>query len=129
MKRLAVILILLSTLSCGDKAVEKPDNLIAEDKMIDVLYDLSVLEAIRSQKPAVLDSNHVDVSNYVYKKHKIDSLQFASSTQYYASDIDNYKQMYEKVAAKLDDKKAVADSIIKRNGGKVNEIPDAPQIQ
>jgi hypothetical protein len=32
----------------------KPSKLIAEDKMIDVMYDLSILDAIKYQNPASL---------------------------------------------------------------------------
>jgi len=116
-------------LSCGQKAIEKPDNLIDEDKMVTILYDLTLLEGMNSQKPAILDSNQVDVSKYIYKKHKIDSLQFAVSSQYYASDIENYKLMYEKVAEKLDAKKVKVEALVTKKGGKVQDDSDAPRVE
>ena len=125
---LPFLAILFLAVSCGDKAVKKPDNLIEEDKMVNIIYDLSLLEAAKSQKPAVLDSNAVDVRNYIYKKYKIDSIQFAKSGQYYASDIANYRKIYANVAKKLEDQKKTADSLATKAGVKT-ENPDEPQVK
>ncbi len=102
---------------CGN-AVEKPDNLIPEDKMVNIIYDLSLLEAMRSQKPAALEQNQINPNKYIYGKYKIDSLQFVKSNEYYASDLKHYKELYEKVAEKLraQDNQQPVD-------------PKAPQIQ
>ena len=129
MKIVAAFFLLITFISCGQKAIEKPDNLIDEDKMITILYDLSLLEAIKSQKPAVLDSNQVDVTKYIYKKYKIDSLQFANSSQYYASHIENYKLMYEEVAKKLDESAAKSEALVKKSGGKVPDNSDVPRVE
>jgi hypothetical protein len=43
--------VLFGIISCKDDAVDKPSKLIAEDKMIDVMYDLSILDAIKYQNP------------------------------------------------------------------------------
>ena len=129
MKIVAAIFVVMVFISCGQKSIEKPDNLIEEDKMITILYDLSLLEAIKSQKPAALDSNQVDATKYIYKKYKIDSLQFANSNQYYASNIENYKLMYEQVAEKLDERAAQSEAIVKKSGEKVPDNPDAPRVE
>lgn len=115
---LAFFMMIFLAASCGNHAVEKPDNLIEKDKMVDIIYDLSVLEATQSQKPLILENNSVNPDTYIYKKYHIDSLQFAKSNQYYASDLAAYKEMYEEVAKKLgaDDKKQPFD-------------PNAPQVQ
>jgi hypothetical protein len=42
--------VLFGLLAAND-AVDKPSKLIAEDKMIDVMYDLSILDAIKYQNP------------------------------------------------------------------------------
>ena len=129
MKKIVSFFLAISIISCGQKAIEKPDNLISEDNMVTILYDLSLLEAIRSQKPAALDSNQVDVKKYIYKKYKIDSLQFANSSQYYASDIENYKAMYEEVAKKLDESAAQSEAQLKKSGGKVPDNSDVPRVE
>jgi hypothetical protein len=112
-------LIFLAT-GCGNSAVQKPDNLIDEDKMVEIIYDLSLLEAIKSQKPVVLETNQINPNTYIYKKYEIDSIQFAKSNAYYASDIKAYKEIYEKVSKRLDEHKA---------GGQPITDPDEPQIR
>jgi hypothetical protein len=44
-----ILLLLFRIISCKEDAVDKPSKLIAEDKMIDVMYDLSILDAIKYQ--------------------------------------------------------------------------------
>jgi hypothetical protein len=56
--------LLLSFASCED-LVAKPDQLIAKDQMIDIMYDLAVLEGI-SKNPSSLDSNQINSA--IYKK-------------------------------------------------------------
>lgn len=103
LKMKKVILLFCSTLlvvSCDKSAAEKPKNLIEKDKMIDILYDISLLEAIKSQNINGGITSKAG-SDYIYKKYKIDSLQFVKSNKFYASDIEEYKKMFEKVKEKL----------------------------
>ncbi len=100
--------------SCEQKAIEKPDNLIEKEKMDDIIYDLTLLQAMRGGYQATLDSNKVDVANYIYKKYKIDSLQFANSNRYYASDVAAYNRMFNRVNERLIANKAKADTLAKR---------------
>jgi hypothetical protein len=46
--------------------------------MIDVMYDLSILDAIKYQNPS-LETYKINPSQYIYKKYKIDSAQFAKA--------------------------------------------------
>ena len=118
MKKIAVILIFaLFAFACTKKVVEKPDNLIGKEKMTDIFYDLAILEAIRSQKPIVLEENGVDQNTYIYRKYDIDSVQFAKSNQYYAADIVTYKQMYEEVAKRLEAHKPKTAPVKTPNAG------------
>lgn len=101
-------------ISCNNNAIDKPDNLIEKDKMVDIIYDLTILQAMRGNFQAKLDSNNIDVANYVYKKYKIDSLQFANSNRYYASDVASYNRMYNRVNERLVSEKAKADTLAKK---------------
>ena len=102
MKKSFVLAVLMFTLACGKSAVEKPEDLIEKDRMTDIIYDLAILEAMRSQKPLILEQNGINPNTYVYKKYGIDSVQFANSNRYYASDIDQYKAMYDEVSKRLE---------------------------
>ncbi|AWI24820.1 DUF4296 domain-containing protein [Flavobacterium pallidum] len=113
MKNIVILLSALLLAGCSDKSAEKPDNLIPKDKMVDIIYDLSLLEAIRLSEPTSIAKRKINPSTYIYKKYKVDSLQFAKSDRYYANDIDGYAKMYEKVEKRLDQDKKIADSLWK----------------
>ncbi|CAN1565218.1 Domain of unknown function DUF4296 [Flavobacteriaceae bacterium] len=105
MKKLATLFLLFAILiSCQKPAVSKPDNLIDEEVMVDIMYDVSVLEAMKSQKAFVLEANKINPNTYIYKKYKIDSLQFANSDKFYASDIKKYKEIFDKVNKRMEEK-------------------------
>ncbi len=105
MKKLVTSFLLFAILiSCQKPAVQKPDNLIDEEVMVDIMYDISVLEAMKSQKAVVLEANNINPNTYIYKKYKIDSLQFANSDKFYASDIKKYKEIFDKVNKRMEEK-------------------------
>ena len=100
--------------SCQKKSVEKPENLIPKETMVNVIYDLALLQAIKNSHQGILDSNRVEPTTYIYKKYKIDSVQFVKSNEFYASNIKEYEKMYESVNARLILNKKVSDSLIKK---------------
>lgn len=115
MKKILLLLVVLAGfISCKEKLVKKPDNLIARDKMIDAMYDLSILDAAKYQNTAATDSIIISPSQYIYKKYKIDSLQFAQSNVYYASNYVDYKDMYDELIQRIEVKKTLLDSVVGR---------------
>ena len=114
-KILSFLVLLVLFVSCKEEVVAKPDRLIAKDMMIDIMYDIAVLEGIKYQNPASLDSNKINSATYIYKKYKIDSLQLAQSNVYYATDYVEYKNMYDTLVKRIERKKTVLDSIIQKD--------------
>lgn len=105
----------LTLVSCQKDAIEKPENLISEEKMVDIIYDLSILQAMRNSNQAVLDSNKINPATYVYKKYKVDSLQFAESNRYYAAEnIKKYDKMYQSVNERILAQKAEVDTLLEK---------------
>jgi hypothetical protein len=74
---------------------------------------------MRNQNPVMLDSFKNNSNEYIYKKHKIDSAQFAQSNIYYAADYKGYKKMYEQVKLRLEKDKSLTESLIKNEKKKV----------
>ena len=99
--------------SCKNEIVKKPNRLIEKGEMVNIMYDLSILEAIKAQNPSSLVTYKINPNEYIYKKYKIDSIQFSQNNIYYASDYKRYKLMYEEVKSRLDKKKTLLDSVIK----------------
>lgn len=108
-----IILVLFLSVSCKKELVKEPKRLIEKGKMIDIMYDLSLLEAIKYQNPLSLDSINSDPKNFILKKYKVDSLQFAQSNIYYAADYTAYKDMYDEIGKRLAVKQRAVDSIVK----------------
>ena len=121
-KSIILFLCALSLLGCNNSVVEKPDNLIDKDEMVDIIYDLSLLEGIRSSNYNSLKERGINPAKYVYKKYNIDSLQFAKSDRYYASDIEVYAKIYEKVTARLENEKKLVDSLAKVNPDPIKKM-------
>lgn len=111
-KIIPFLAILTFLISCKDEVVKKPERLIKKDVIVNVMYDLAVLEAIKYQNPASLDTFKINSRDYIYKKYKIDSLQFAKSNVYYASDYEDYKLMFEQITKRLDANKKSVDSLL-----------------
>jgi hypothetical protein len=134
MKRSILLGLIVLFFGCNSNSVEKPNNLISKDKMVAILYDMSLLEAIKSQN--INGGLTAKMSNdYIYKKYKIDSIQFAKSNKYYASDIAEYKKIVEKVKEKLTAETQKVEAEMKKNGQAVPSNPnstlnsDTPQVQ
>lgn len=119
------LLCLLTAAACQEiNRPEKPDNLIPKDKMADILYDITLLNAAKSYSPKMIAESNIDYREYVYKKHGIDSLQLAKSSSWYSHRIDTYLAIYNQVEERLieqkriwkdslDREKAVLDSLAK----------------
>jgi hypothetical protein len=102
MKKLILLFITLFLItSCKNDVIEKPKNLISKDKMENIIYDLALLEAAKGQD-AAMQIKFPKPSDFIKAKYKVDSLTFAKSTQYYASDIKEYKKMYANIKARLE---------------------------
>jgi len=106
---LAVLTILAS---CKKEIVKTPDHLLEKKEMVNIMYDLSLLGSIKIQNPSSLDTFKINPNEYIYKKYKIDSTQFAQSNIYYAADYKEYKNMYEQVKSRLDKNKSLTESLI-----------------
>ncbi|MFV7234079.1 MULTISPECIES: DUF4296 domain-containing protein [Flavobacterium] len=119
MKKIISLLAIISVLvSCKEEVVKKPDRLIEKEVMVNIMYDLSLLEAIKYQNPASLDTFKINPKKYIYKKYKIDSLQFAQNNTYYASNYEEYANIIVQVEDRLTKKKAEIAALIKAEAKK-----------
>lgn len=106
MKKAAALLLgLFCMASCGD-STEKPERLLSEDEMANILYDITVLQSIRAYQPKYLLDNNVSTTDYIYQKYNIDSTTFAQNNTYYASELDKYDRIHKKVTDRVNREKA-----------------------
>jgi len=111
-KSIFLFILIVTFFGCNTNLVEKPDNLIDKKAMMDIMYDMSLLEALKYQNSNSLYTNGINPKNYIYKKYKVDSLQFVKSNAYYAADYREYKNMFDVLNKRLKDEKKVVDSLI-----------------
>lgn len=69
--------------------------------MVDVLVEISIMSSAKGINKRMLENNGITPVAYIYKKHGIDSTQFANSNNYYAHDIEVYDKIYDKVKDSL----------------------------
>nr|WP_321221805.1 DUF4296 domain-containing protein [uncultured Psychroserpens sp.] len=106
MRHLVIYLLILLTFGCGkDAKPEKPDDLISKDKMVDVLYDTFVLNTAKGTSKSILENHGIYPENYIFKKHNIDSLQFALSNEYYGFHVEEYESIIARVEDRFNNDK------------------------
>jgi hypothetical protein len=62
---------------------QKPENLLSEDKMIEILSDIAFLKAAKGSYKKVFDIEKINPESYILKKHGVDSLVFAENNNWY----------------------------------------------
>ena len=113
-KSIFLFVLIVSFFGCNKDLVEKPDNLIDKKVMLDIMYDISLLDALKYQNPNSLFKNDINPKTYICQKYKIDSIQFVKSNAYYASDYRGYKDMFDAVNKRLIQNKKEVDALIKK---------------
>jgi Domain of unknown function (DUF4296) len=115
MRHLKYSLLLFLAISCNNNSIEKPKkpkNLIKKDKMVEIIYDMTVFTAAKGVNKRIIENKGILPEDYIYIKYNIDSTQFAQSNEYYAYNLDSYEDIYAKVKLKLQKEKTYYDSII-----------------
>ena len=110
-----ILIITLIFYSCNLINKEKnniPENLISEEKMINIIYDMSLISVSKGINKRILENNGMKPKSYILNKHNIDSLQFVNSNEYYSKDLEKYLHIYESVLKRLEiNREIIVDSI------------------
>ena len=107
-----VLLLVLGMLlfsSCAEELIEKPDNLIPEDKMVSIIKEMAIVNAAKTTNLGKLRENGIEPTTFVFEKFEIDSAQFVDSDRYYASKPLRYENMYKKVESELEAQRVQLD--------------------
>ena len=101
--------------ACQETNIEKPerpDNLLSENKMVEVLYDMALVSSAKGINKRLLENKGIKPDSFIYKKHNIDSVQFAKSNAYYSYDIKTYQTIYNRVKRRLEADKKTFNAVI-----------------
>lgn len=125
---LSFIIIVSSCKKNGDIIPEKPENLLSEKQMADVLYDMALISAAKSTNRSILENSNVDPEEFIYKRHNIDSTQFAESNTYYSHDLNTYESIYQRVRNKLDKNKEHYQEVVNQERMRSDSLKDARKL-
>ncbi len=99
------ILLVLVAVSCDKPAFKKPEHLVGEDKMIEMMVDIHLAEAtfnnLRARDSLVRKSSSADFYYSVLNKYQVPDSVFEKSFVYYASYPKKFEKMYRNVMNKL----------------------------
>ena len=115
--RWRIILLTIGFTACGSD--EKPENLLDQDRMVNIMTDIHLIEAEINN----IHLQHQDSSVFMYQKLKVKMLKkyntdtsvFNASFKYYVLNPDKMKPIYAEVKKKLEEikKRTIAASKIK----------------
>ena len=103
MKKVIYLGVVLAIFACSENPVKKPENLLDEETMENILFDVAVLQAAKANSPEVLQANNIDSKDFIYRKYKIDSATYHLNNRYYAGDVRKHKHMYKRILARLEE--------------------------
>lgn len=113
------IIILSITWGCTQIGnVVKPDNLIDEDTMVQILYDATQLDVMKTFPDKNPEFETIFGRPYIYLKYGVDSLQLVESETYYLKNPRIYYKIHLKVLLLLEQRKDSFDGKFK--GKKAN---------
>lgn len=125
MNNFRIILFVLVLAGCQNvERPEKPENLISKDKMVQILAESYTGNAARSVRNRTLRDAGVALDSILYSQFDIDSVSFAESNTYYASQINDYIDIISQVETILDGRKKKLDSILEIEGQKKRDSID-----
>ena len=112
MKKIFFIIVILFGCNKNIQKIPMPDNLISEEKMVDVIYEMTLISVSKGVNRRILENNGVIPEKYIFEKYNIDSLQFVLSNEFYSNDLNKYLDIYNRVKEKLqENKQIIMDSI------------------
>ena len=120
---LTLVILLVTACEMGSfDGPKKPKKLLSEEKMIEVLYDMSVLNSAKNINKMVLEKKGIAPVDFVYHKYGIDSAQFAESSAYYTYKSEVIQRIYDSVLGRLEKDKAFFEAIYAKEQAKEDSL-------
>lgn len=104
LKQILLLIVLIGLMSCDKLPIEKPENLVEREKMIEMLVDIHVAEAtfnMMRQDSVIRKSSSANFYHSVLDKHQVADSIFEHSFVFYSSNPKQFEKMYQDVMNKL----------------------------
>ena len=103
---------MLFIFSCQDLVlIEKPENLIDELTMENIIYEAIMMDVMSTFKPKNKKFIGIIGSPYLFIKYNIDSIQLVRSNEYYTKNPKVMSKIYMKVLRRMERSKDSIDNI------------------
>lgn len=110
--RYSLVVLVVMMIACQSvEKVEKPENLLNKEQMVNVLTDIAILKAATDVNKNRLNKYIDKPFQYIKTKYGIDSLTLAKNLEYYNFKFNQNLEIYEKVEEKLKTKNTKIDSM------------------
>lgn len=100
-----IVIAAFLAMACDDEVVQKPHNLVKRDKMISVLTDMHLAEAVyQTKRFSSEELNKYSESDFYYtilRKHSLADSVFEKSLIYYSSKPKEFEKIYTRVINRL----------------------------
>ncbi len=97
MKKVVLFCCFISLIACSKKDEFK----VSQEKMVDVIYDLTVASSARNTANRRDSVQHIVSYQTILKKHGLDSLQFINAQKRYQKNPEIYTAIYDSVLNRL----------------------------
>ena len=108
MYRVLVTLVFVFLICSCDRSFKapKPEKLIEESIMEEILYDAKLISAARSKNFKKTKDSNVVADQYIYHKYNIDSLTLKQNLDYYATaSFKDFKRMEDNIRLRFEKEK------------------------
>ena len=121
-KAIVVLVIFFLFIGCKkESAVKPPKKPIDKSVMVAIFYDLALLDASKYQVLSKAEFEKSTAKDFIFKKYKIDSTQFAQNNLYYAASVEEYKTIFQEVEKRLQKRSDQLDTLQKHKKELLNK--------
>jgi uncharacterized protein with PIN domain len=91
-------------IGCQEGSKQAPDYLLSEDKMVDVMVDMHLVETAHNLKLMGTDSTYteyIEKFNSIFSSHGVTKADYDSSLMYYTANTEHMPAIYDKILEEL----------------------------
>lgn len=99
-----IVLALMTIVGCAEPQQKKPDYLIDDDKMVELMVDMHLVETAQNLKLLGVDTTNRKYQQYfnaIFESHGVSKADYDSSLLFYSTETEQMNEIYDKVLETL----------------------------